>query len=155
MNYFRDNFLPRMKHGYLLPGLYKIFPPMMQQGYPENDLPSPGYHLARYQSNAPSYPLNMLLSIAFRQYQIPYPQRKVVSHLGAKQVYPVSHKLPQGQMIQKLIGKLRYPLLTPPSAGMCLHQGFYFAFLIGYHYIIGKLLKQRLLSMFVFSPFPS
>jgi len=39
-------------------------------------------------------------------------------------------------MSQKLIGKLRNPLLAPPSAGMCLHQGFYFAFLIGYHYIV-------------------
>ena len=155
MNYFRDTFLPRIKHGYLLPRLHKISPPMVHQGYPQTDLPSPGYDFARYQSNGSPYPLDMLFSVAFRQYQIPYPQRKVVSQLGTKQVYPVSHKLPQWQMTQKLIGKLPNPLLTPPSAGMCLHQGFYFAFLIGYHYIIGIFLKKRFLSLLFFLSFPA
>ena len=134
MKYFRCNFLPGMKQGYLLPRLHKISPPMVQQGDPQTDLSSPGYYFARYQPNGSPYPLNMLFSVTFWQYQIPYPQRKIIRQLGTKQVYPVSHKLLKRQMTQKLIGKLPNPLLTPPSAGMGLHQGFYLAFLIGYHY---------------------
>jgi len=93
------------------PGIDKVFPPTMKDRDLQANLPSSVSNFCGYQTNASPYPFHMLFAKRRRKDQIPDPQGQIIGQLSTQKISPVGHKGSHGQMRQKLVGKLAYPLL--------------------------------------------
>lgn len=138
------------------PCMNKVFPPPMHGRYFHSYLTSIRNYLGGNQSHTTPYPFNMLLSVGFWQYQIPYPERQIVGQLRTQKIYPVCKKLSHRKMAEKLIRKLANPFLTLSTLRVGLHKLMDIALTIGYYRIVSicRRLKERALACLVLFPFP-
>lgn len=130
------------------PRMNKVLPPPMHGRYFHSYLTSIRDYLGGNQPDTTPYPLDVLLSVRFWQYQVPYPERQVIGQLRAQQIYPVCKKLFHRKVTEKLIRKLANPFLTLPTFRMGLHKPLDFALTIGYYRIVRicHRLKERTLA---------
>lgn len=89
------------------PCMNEIFSPPMQNRYLEFDLMSTSScHLSGNKYSTPAYSFDVFLSVCPRQYQIPHPQRQMVTRLSVQHVCPVCKEITHRKMYKKLAGEL-------------------------------------------------
>jgi len=126
----------RTQSGNLLPSIRKITQPTMRDRYLQPNLVTAFGHFSRYQTNTSTDPLDVLLPIKRRQYQVSQPIRHIVGQLRAQHINPIRHKPAQGKMIHKFITKLTNPSFRRPSLIMNLHQLLDFSLPVGHDSIV-------------------
>lgn len=120
------------------PRMNKVLPPPMHGRYFYSYLTSIRNCLGGNHSYTTPYPFDVLLSVWFWQYQIPYPERQIIVQLCAQKIYPVCKKLPHRKVTEKLICKPANPFLALPTLHLNLHNLWDIALMIGYYHIVKK-----------------
>ncbi len=82
------------------PRVNKVLPPPMHSRHLHSYLTSIRDYLGGDHPYTSPYPLDMLLSVRLRQYQIPYPVRYVVGQLRAQQICQFAKTPPIGRCLR-------------------------------------------------------